>query len=58
MRARFYPCHPWHPWFNSFPRNTNSCLNITGLDVALLLNFKEATLKWKRVIRGGTLPDE
>jgi GxxExxY protein len=33
-------------------------LNITGLDVALLLNFKEARLKWKRVIRGGTLPDE
>jgi hypothetical protein len=33
-------------------------LNITGLDVALLLSFKEATLKWKRVIRGGTLPDE
>jgi len=27
-------------------------LNITGLDVALLLNFKEATLTWKRVIRG------
>ena len=27
-------------------------LNITGLDVALLLNFKEATLTWKRVVRG------
>ncbi|HNQ87846.1 MAG TPA: GxxExxY protein [Verrucomicrobiota bacterium] len=26
-------------------------LNITGLEVALLLNFKEATLSWKRVIR-------
>lgn len=27
-------------------------LNITGLNVALLLNFKEATLTWKRVVRG------
>ena len=27
-------------------------LNITGLEVALLLNFKEATLTWKRVVRG------
>src|SRR5437899_5883356 len=27
-------------------------LNITGLEVALLLNFKEATLSWKRVVRG------
>jgi hypothetical protein len=26
-------------------------LNITGLEVALLLNFKEATLMWKRVVR-------
>jgi len=26
-------------------------LNITGLEVALLLSFKEATLKWKRVVR-------
>jgi GxxExxY protein len=25
-------------------------LNITGLEVALLLNFKEAKLHWKRVI--------
>jgi GxxExxY protein len=25
-------------------------LNITGLHVALLLNFKEATLRWKRVV--------
>ena len=25
-------------------------LNISGLDVALLLNFREVTLKWKRVI--------
>ena len=27
-------------------------LNITGLEVALLLNFKESTLAWKRVVRG------
>jgi GxxExxY protein len=27
-------------------------LNITGLEVALLLNFKETTLTWKRVVRG------
>lgn len=26
-------------------------LNITGLQVALLLSFKEAKLKWKRVVR-------
>jgi len=27
-------------------------LNITGLEVALLLNFREAKLAWKRVVRG------
>src|SRR2546427_8456081 len=27
-------------------------LSITGLEVALLLNFKDAKLHWKRVIRG------
>ena len=27
-------------------------LSITGLEVALLLNFKEAKLNWKRVVRG------
>src|SRR5258708_29472440 len=27
-------------------------LNITGLELARLLNFKEATLTWKRVVRG------
>ena len=27
-------------------------LNITGLELALLLNFKEVTLTWKRVVRG------
>ena len=26
-------------------------LNITGLEVALLLNFREATLTWKRVVK-------
>lgn len=31
-------------------------LNITGLEVALLLNFKEATLTWKRVVTG--IPEE
>ena len=30
-------------------------LNITGLQVALLLNFKEAQLGWKRVVRSGKL---
>jgi hypothetical protein len=25
--------------------------NITGLDLALLLNFKNARLEWKRVLR-------
>ncbi len=29
-------------------------LNITGLEVALLLNFKEAALTWKRVVKGGS----
>ena len=29
-------------------------LNITGLEVALLLNFKESTLTWKRVVRGNS----
>jgi GxxExxY protein len=29
-------------------------LTITDLEVALLLNFKEATLTWKRVVRGPT----
>ena len=28
-------------------------LNITGLEVAILLNFKESKLAWKRFIRGG-----
>src|SRR6266536_5812772 len=29
-------------------------LNITGLEVALLVNFKEAKLTWKRVVLGET----
>ena len=28
-------------------------LTVTRLDVALLLNFKESTLAWRRVVRGG-----
>jgi hypothetical protein len=28
-------------------------LNITGLEVALLLNFKESKPAWKRVVCGG-----
>jgi GxxExxY protein len=32
-------------------------LNIAGLEVALLLNFKEATLTWKRVVRGSQKED-
>jgi GxxExxY protein len=31
-------------------------LNITGLEVALLLSFKEAKLTWKRVVNGA--PEE
>ena len=31
-------------------------LNIPGLEVALLLNFKESTLTWQRVVRGS--PEE
>jgi hypothetical protein len=26
-------------------------LNITGLDLAILINFKNARLEWKRVLR-------
>ena len=32
-------------------------LNITGLEVALLVNFKEARLAWKRVV-GGNREDD
>ena len=37
-------------------------LNITGLDLAILLNFKEARLTWKRIVnecrqRGETADD-
>ena len=31
-------------------------LAITGLDIALLLNFKHAKLEWKRLIRPGSHP--
>ena len=30
-------------------------LAITGLHLALLLNFKQAKLEWKRVVRSGAL---
>ena len=33
-------------------RISNSYLNITGLEVSRLLNFKQATLTWKRVVTG------
>ncbi len=29
-------------------------LNITGLEVALLLNFKHASLQWKRIVTGAS----
>ena len=32
-------------------------LNITGLNLALLLNFKSSRLKWKRVLRPGAEDD-
>lgn len=32
-------------------------LAITGLDLALLINFKQASLRWKRVIRRGAEPE-
>ncbi len=31
-------------------------LAITGLDLAILLNFKHASLRWKRVVRQGADP--
>ena len=31
--------------------------DITGLEVALLVNFKEATLAWKRVVSSGSAGD-
>jgi hypothetical protein len=31
---------------------TGRTRNITGLEVALLLNFKESKVAWKRVVRG------
>ena len=32
-------------------------LAITGLNLALLLNFKHASLRWKRVVRQGAEPE-
>jgi hypothetical protein len=34
--------------------NIKNDLNITGLEVPLLLNFKESKLAWKRVVRVGS----
>ena len=31
-------------------------LAITGLDLALLINFKHASLQWKRVVKSGSEP--
>jgi GxxExxY protein len=33
-------------------------LAITGLPLSLLINFKEARLQWKRVIRSGAVEDK
>ena len=33
-------------------------LNISDLEVALLLNFKQATLNWKRIVRDHPIPKE
>jgi GxxExxY protein len=32
-------------------------LAITGLDLAILINFKHASLRWKRIIKSGAEPD-
>jgi hypothetical protein len=33
-------------------------LNVTGMELALLLNFKNARLDWKRVVRQKTSGDD
>ena len=33
-------------------------LNITGLEVALLLNFRNASLQWKRIVSGSSAQDD
>jgi GxxExxY protein len=38
--------------FNDTHAQMLGYLNITGLELALLLNFKEAKLAWKRVVSG------
>ena len=43
------------PWEQRAPLTAYGYLNITGLEVALLLNFKEAKLNWKRIV-GRSLP--
>lgn len=44
---------PWlvTPFNDSHIAQMLGYLNISGLEVALLLNFKEAKLDWKRVVR-------
>jgi hypothetical protein len=37
------------PWWTAFAKSWY--LNFTGLEVALFLNFKEATLTWILVVR-------
>ena len=48
---------PISRWFNAGFNESHTAqmlgyLNITGLEVALLLNFKEAKLTWKRLVTG------
>ena len=33
-------------------------LNITGLEVALLLNFRNASLQWKRIVSGSSTQED
>ena len=44
--------HGFHGWEERNPFHLLGYLNITGLELALLLNFKEAKLAWKRVVSG------
>src|SRR4051812_44542615 len=39
------------PFNESHVAQMIGCLNITGLKLALLLNFKDARLAWKRIVR-------
>jgi hypothetical protein len=33
-------------------------LAITGLELAMLINFKHASLRWKRIVNSGAEPDD